>query len=401
MDFSKLIARARAILLTPKTEWPVIAEEVTTPADLYRGYILILAAIPAICSPFFRMWGMGLGGGLSGMIVTYVLALAGTFIIALIVDALAPTFAAQKNQTQALKTVAYAYTASWVAGVGYLVPGLGGLIVLAGALYSVYLLYLGLPNTMKCPPDRALGYTAVIILVAVIVSVVIGAVAGGVMSVRNPMVSTSENVQFDQDSKLGQLQGWTEKMQAASKQMEAAQKSGDAKAQGDAVGAMMATALGGGDQVQALEPARIKALLPESLRGMNRTTAAAQRSGALGVQVSQAKASYVDGEGKTLELDITDTAGMRGLTAFAAWANIEEDKDSDSGYEKTYKQGGRLVHEKWDTHSKRGEYTVVVADRFTVQVSGTANSMSDLKAAAMEIDTSALEKMKNDGVKGG
>ena len=48
MDFSKLIARVQALLLTPKTEWPVIAAEQETVANLYKNYILILAAIPVI-----------------------------------------------------------------------------------------------------------------------------------------------------------------------------------------------------------------------------------------------------------------------------------------------------------------------------------------------------------------
>jgi len=48
MDFNRLIERVRKILLTPNTEWPVIAAEPTTTSQLYTNYILILAAIPAL-----------------------------------------------------------------------------------------------------------------------------------------------------------------------------------------------------------------------------------------------------------------------------------------------------------------------------------------------------------------
>ena len=48
MDLNKLVARAKAMLLSPKTEWPVAATEPSTVADLYKGYIIPLAAIPAI-----------------------------------------------------------------------------------------------------------------------------------------------------------------------------------------------------------------------------------------------------------------------------------------------------------------------------------------------------------------
>ena len=48
MDLNKIIQRARAVLVTPRTEWPVIAAEPTTVQDLYRDYILVLAAIPPV-----------------------------------------------------------------------------------------------------------------------------------------------------------------------------------------------------------------------------------------------------------------------------------------------------------------------------------------------------------------
>ena len=48
MDFAKLIDRVKNILLTPKTEWPVIAGESATVPDLYKNYIVVLAAIPAV-----------------------------------------------------------------------------------------------------------------------------------------------------------------------------------------------------------------------------------------------------------------------------------------------------------------------------------------------------------------
>ena len=48
MDLNKLIARVKGILLTPKTEWPLIAGEPATVGDLYKGYIVWLAAIPPL-----------------------------------------------------------------------------------------------------------------------------------------------------------------------------------------------------------------------------------------------------------------------------------------------------------------------------------------------------------------
>jgi hypothetical protein len=41
-----LIERVKALLLTPKDEWPKIAAEPATIASLYSNYVIYLAAIP-------------------------------------------------------------------------------------------------------------------------------------------------------------------------------------------------------------------------------------------------------------------------------------------------------------------------------------------------------------------
>ncbi|HEU5217528.1 MAG TPA: Yip1 family protein [Gemmatimonadales bacterium] len=180
-----LIERVKAILLTPQKEWHVIDGESATVASLFTGYIMPLAAIPAIAEFVrFSMIGYGVLGstirvplvtGLSGAVVRYVATLAGVYVLALIVDALAPNFGGTKSQIQALKLAAYASTASWVAGIFMLIPGLGILTILG--LYSLYLLFLGLPILMKSPEDKSLGYTVVTILCGIVVYFVIGAVA--------------------------------------------------------------------------------------------------------------------------------------------------------------------------------------------------------------------------------
>jgi Yip1 domain len=181
-----LMARAKNILLQPKTEWPVIAGEQATTGSLYTGYIIPLAAIGPIASiigwsvfgfsvPFVGSIRYPIGISVRNGIVIYALSLVGVFVLALIIDALAPTFGGQKNQIQALKTSAYSYTAAWVAGIFNLIPSLA-LLGLLVALYSCYLLFLGLPVLMKAPEDKAVGYTAVVIIVAIVLYFVIGAV---------------------------------------------------------------------------------------------------------------------------------------------------------------------------------------------------------------------------------
>jgi hypothetical protein len=170
--------RVKDILLSPQTEWPVIDTEPTTPAELYKQYIVPLAAI----GPVAQLLGwlvFGVHGyrppivsALATTLVQYVLTLAGTYVLALIIDALAPTFNGKKNLLQALKVTAYSMTAAWIAGIFALIPPLTPLTILG--LYSVYLLYLGLPILMKTPRDKALVYTGVVLIAAIVVSVLVG-----------------------------------------------------------------------------------------------------------------------------------------------------------------------------------------------------------------------------------
>jgi hypothetical protein len=420
-DFNKLITRAKNILLTPKTEWPVIGGEPETVQGIYTKYIIWLAAIPAVFSFIKNVFighswfgvtvHTGFGAGLAGMIVFYALSLAMVFVLALIIDALAGTFGAQKNQVQALKTVAYAHTASWVAGAGVILGvALGGLIGIAGLVYTIYLLYLGLPNTMKCPPEKSGGYTAVSIICGIVLSVVVMFVVGSIIGVGAMgggfapgggsfhLGSRGGDVTIDSNSALGRLAAIGQQADQASKKMEAAQKSGDANAQAAAAGQMMGALLGGGDKVEALAPDALKPFVPETLAGLKRTNVSAERNGAMGMQFSQANANYSDEAGHSLHLEIGDMGSAKGLTALAGWAGVESSKETDHGYDKTYKQNGRLTHEEWDTQSKYGEYSIVLGDRFTVKVTGNVDSVDQLKGAVGSLNLGGLEALKNQGV---
>jgi hypothetical protein len=417
MDFNKLIARVKAILMSPKTEWPVIGAEPATVADLYKNYIIWLAAIPAVLgfvkgsligySAFGISVRTPIGAGITGMIVGYVLSLVLVYVVALIVDALAPTFGGLKSQVQAVKAVAYAYTASWIASIGLLIPWIGVLILIAGGIYAIYLLYLGLPHTMRCPPEKAGGYTAVTVILAIILGWIIALVVGGIAGTGAALSgasaigsSSSDNVSIDSDSPLGKLAALGASMEAAGKQMEAAQKSGDTEAQGEAVGKMMGAMFGGGAQVEALSPSVLKPFVPDTLAGLARTSVSAERNGAMGMQISEAKARYSD-DSRSLDLEISDLGSAKGMLALAGWAGVGNEKITDTGYDKTFKQDGRLIHEQWDSQTKYGEYSVVLGDRFTVKVSGNANSIDEIKAAVASVDLAGLEALKNEGVKKG
>jgi hypothetical protein len=181
-----LQTRVTNILTKPNLEWPIIAAEPADVASLYSNYILILAAIPAVCT-FLGMafiGGMfgsyGLAAALAFGVVLYCRELVSVFIGAFIIEKLAPTFDSRGDTAQALKLVAYSYTPVWVAGVLYLVPLLGILVILA-AIYAIYVFYLGVQPVMKTPQDKVVPYMIVSAVVIIVVSVIIGMIFGTII----------------------------------------------------------------------------------------------------------------------------------------------------------------------------------------------------------------------------
>jgi Yip1 domain len=181
-----IVARAKAITLNPAATWPVIEAESHDAKSLYVPYLLILAAIPAVCS-FIGMSIIGIGGfgfsmripfgsGLAMMITTYVLSLVMTYGMGWLISALAPTFGGQSNMIQGLKIAVFGATPMMLAGVFNILPALS-IIGLLAAIYSLYVMYLGLPILMKNPKDKTITYMVVVVIASIIAGVVLGMIS--------------------------------------------------------------------------------------------------------------------------------------------------------------------------------------------------------------------------------
>lgn len=408
---NKLIERVKAILLTPKTEWPVIAAEPDTTAGLYTRYILIVSALGPIAmflkssligtTTLVGTFRMDVGTGLTMAVMTYVFGLVGIFLWSLIINVLAPTFGGQKDSVQSLKTAAYAATGAWVGGLGQLIPWFGWLIGFAGAVYSVYLLYLGLPHTMKSPAEKSAGYTAVTIVVAIVLSWIIWSIIGGVIGrsmMGGPTVTIGDSA-LEQGRTGAPLEEWAKNIEQAGRQVEDSARQNQGAPSAAAVGALVGAVVAGGRNVDALSAEQLKAHLPDSLAGLPRINLTAERSTALGIEVSEAESDYSDGAGRTLHLELKDTGGAQGLIALASWAGVEEEREWQGGYQRSYKADGRIIHERQD--GDRGEYRVVIGERFALGIEGEA-SVDELKTAlASGVDVAALERLAAAGKSGG
>jgi hypothetical protein len=207
------------------------------------------------------------------------------------------------------------------------------------------------------------------------------------------------------------------KMEQAAKEMEAAGKRAeDAANKGDpgaamgeamkALGALAGAASGaagaaGAASYDPVDFRKLKEVLPVELAGFEKGDSEGAKNSAMGITVSEAKQTFRTADGqKSVRFEITDPGSLAGPFALAhVWLNIEVDKETSNGYEKTTTVSGRRVHEKWSKGSKQGEVQTVVGKRFLVEVEARGLEMNEVKSLLSKIDLGRLEAMREEGRK--
>ena len=172
-----IIAKAKGLLVEPGKTWDAIAAEPMTLGGVFAGYVLPLAAIPSIASAI----GTFLGGNLPNfgeLAISYVIAVVSVLIMGKIMPPLAARFGAAPDGNAGMKLAAFAPTGAWVGGLALIVPSIGGLLALAGALYTLYLFYDGAQRLFPVEPVKArmLGFAAV--LASILLNMLIGLAVG-------------------------------------------------------------------------------------------------------------------------------------------------------------------------------------------------------------------------------
>ncbi|MDI3306497.1 MAG: Yip1 family protein [Acetobacteraceae bacterium] len=182
-----IVARAKGLILQPKEEWYRIAGETADTRSLFTAYAMPMAAIPAVAgfiggAMIAGMMGMrhiGIGTLLLQSIVAYLLSLAGVWVLGKIIHALAPRFEGNRDEVAAMKLAVYSPTASWLAGIFFILPPLSVLSILG--LYSLYIFYRGVPVVAGVPQHLALGFTVAVILCALVINILVAMLAGCVL----------------------------------------------------------------------------------------------------------------------------------------------------------------------------------------------------------------------------
>ena len=407
-----LVDRVQAILLKPKDTWPVIAGESDDIPAIYKNYLIYLAAIPAVATFIgFSLIGAGAFGvsfrvpivsGLVNMVVGFLLSLAMIYVLSLIANALAPTFKGEKNALNAFKLVAFGSTAGLVGGVFNLLPALSMLGVLA-ALYSIYLLYTGIPVLMKAPEDKALGYTAVLIVCGIVASMIVGAVSAlfttGPSMMMGGGMSSSDNVSIKVPGSeitidTAKIEAMGKQVEAASKKMEEAQAKGDSAAAGKAMSEMMGAAMGAGQGGKPFSPDTLQGFVPAKLGAMDRTAIEARSDNAMGMTFSSVTSEFRNDKGR-VEVKVQDIGAMPALAmAMGAWAQSTVNRETQTEVEKVYQRDGVSIKEEYRKDGGRAEMSMLLGNGVMVEVTGDNVDMDGVRAAIAALDVQGLAGLK-------
>lgn len=375
-----LVDRVKAILLKPKEEWPRIAADPATPGDIVTRYAIPLIAIGPVASfiggqifgygAFGFSYRPGIVAGLTSAVMQFVLTLVALVVVTFIAEFLAPKFGGEANRRQAFKWVAFGCTAAWVGGIFGLIPSLALLGSLLG-LYSLYLLYLGATPVMKVPQDKAVGFTAVTVVAAVValwvasaVTAAVTAAVVGTAALTGAIADTGDASGSVTIPGLGTVDA--DRIEETSRRME-----------------QMANG-----EIQPVKPAELSAFLPASI-GSYARVATSSTSAGMG---SQAEGTY-EAAGKRFNLRVIDMAAIGGLAGIASAMGVEHSQEDADGYERVFRDGDRMVTEKWSKSGSSGSYGVIVGDRFMIEADGQAANIDELKAAVATVDQGDLEDL--------
>lgn len=194
--FQSIIARVKEILTHTDAAWEKIKGEPSTINSIYRDYLLVLAAIGPIFGfikgsiigysfynityreTFFR--------GLVDAVLQYGFGLLMIYVMALILEKLAPKFGGSANILNSFKLVAYSYTPAFLAGAFIIVPYVAILVSIVAVILSIFIFFKGLPKLITIPADRQITYIVASVLCMIVATFILGLIVAAVSPARSP-----------------------------------------------------------------------------------------------------------------------------------------------------------------------------------------------------------------------
>ncbi len=374
----KIIERAKNLLLKPADTWDTIASEKVELSALYRSWVIPLVAIGAIAQ-FIGMSLIGVRGfgatfrvpivsGLVSAILAFVLALVMVWAFAKILEWLAPKFGAKADFGQALKLSAYFPTAAWIFAGFQVLPALAAL-GLIGFIWSIYLLFVGLPKLMKPDEDKATTYTLASIGCAIVLALVLAAISAAIAPKQH----------------FGQFRDtpFSKTMSDRNDAIEQAAESGD-------LGAIIGAMTGSDGKTKLVEPDSMEKLAPGKLAGLPRTSLQVENLN-FPVKMVKLTAEYQKG-GKSVNLEITHSPAIKAILAMSGVVGSSMDVKTESGYKKINKKGDDTHIEEWEKDAQSG-MVGRAHNEFLVEARGHGIDLKHLKKAVKDISNRKLDRL--------
>ena len=181
----RLIPRLKSLMLQPQVEWQAIAAEEMSPGRLL-GKTALLAAIAFLIvglqagtffflifafapssdpgsAPLGPLTGLAIGGAvlIGFLLFGTISAVVRVLVEGLVAKVAGGAFEGHGDFRSGLKLATYASTPMWLAAM---VPIVGIFLQWLGAIYAIYLLYLGSGPVMRVPRAKRGWYTAITVV---------------------------------------------------------------------------------------------------------------------------------------------------------------------------------------------------------------------------------------------
>lgn len=185
----KLLSHTIGIFTNPDKEWQAIRADKHSFVQVFLSHVPILALIPCVAA-FIGVTKVGftLGGHVAkltpasaGMlaVVTYIALLAGIYLVGEFINWMAKAYGVEDDEPtrhyEGTALAVFVTTPVLLAGIVMLYPHLWLVVTVMGlaAVYSVYLLYEGIPILMNMSKDRAFMYASAVLTVGLVMMVTV------------------------------------------------------------------------------------------------------------------------------------------------------------------------------------------------------------------------------------
>jgi hypothetical protein len=413
------LGRVGRMLVAPWREWETVAGEGTTARDLYVGYVAPLAAIGAVASLVAStVVGVDVGAtrvragipaGVAAALLRYALAFAAVALLARIAASLAPRFGGQGDRVVALRVVVYSLIPAWLAAALNATPALQ-VIAAVLALYSAFVLFVGLRTVMRCPEGWAIFLAGILSALAWVFGALATPVASftaGLAGIGSPApgardrayaagaaTSLLATMVLESDARdrrrvfdaVGSVAG----LGAGFVRDIVGDGNGDGDALLDRVAAEAATVAAGGRKFELVPPESLIPLLPPTVAGMPRVSATALIDAPVfTLKGSIARARYERGSAH-VELELGDMGELWGVVRLIARFDPLFEKTSASVRERSGRIDGRYFQEKFDERDGSGKFGRLLDDRFAVAARGSGVTLAALHEAVEAVDAAAV-----------